>query len=169
MDDLNHSTLEEKLISQIRNLGIQYEWIPVNPDYADTAQFCKKYGFSVDQSGNTIIVASKRGPKIYCACLVLATDRLDVNKKVKSLMNVSRVSFANPDETTKLTGMMIGGVTIFGLPEDIPIYVDAKVLDAPKIILGGGSRSGKIIISPQDIVKIPKVQITEGLSISISQ
>ena len=60
------------------------------------------------------MVASKRGQKKHCACIVAATDRLDVNKRVKGLMEVSRASFAGADETMEITGMMIGGVTPFG-------------------------------------------------------
>ena len=161
----NENSVEKNILDHIEALEIDYKWLPVDPDYADTAQFCEKYGFPANESGNTIIVASKRGPKIYCACLVLATDRIDVNKKVKSLMQVSRVSFANPEETIELTGMMIGGVTIFGLPKSIKTYVDKKVLEVPEVILGGGSRSGKVIIASKDIEKIPNVHIIDGLTL----
>jgi prolyl-tRNA editing enzyme YbaK/EbsC (Cys-tRNA(Pro) deacylase) len=51
------------------------------------------------------------------------TTRLDVNHAVKRLMGVSKLSFASADETMALTGMVIGGVTIFALPPDLPIYV----------------------------------------------
>ena len=50
-----------------------------------------------------------------------------MNRRVKGLMEVSRASFASADETMELTGMMIGGVTPFGLPDDLPIYADAKL------------------------------------------
>ena len=109
--------IESTVKSTLDNLDIDYEWIEVDPDFADTASFCKKYGFGLDKSGNTIILASKRGEKKYSACIVLGTDRLDVNKTVRNLMGVSRLSFANADETMHLTGMMIGGVTPFGLPK----------------------------------------------------
>ena len=62
---------------------LEYEMFEIDPEFADTAQFCEKYGFPPEKSGNTIVVASKRGAKKYCACIVAATDRLDVNKRVK--------------------------------------------------------------------------------------
>ena len=99
-------------------LGVPYEVMSIDPDFADTAQFCAKYGIPLDHSANTIIVASKKEPKQYCACVVLATTRLDVNHSVKKLMGVSRVSFASAEETMALTGMRIGGVTVFALPPD---------------------------------------------------
>ena len=97
---------------------------------------------------------------------MLGVDRLDVNKKVRKLMEVSRLSFANAEATTNLTGMMIGGVTPFGLPEELPLYVDSKVMGTSRVILGGGSRSGKISINPKELLKNPATQVIEGLSIS---
>ena len=103
--------IEREVVGRLEAAGAEYEMFEIDPEFADTAQFCEKYGFPPEKSGNTIVVASKRGAKKYCACIVAATDRLDVNKRVKGLMEVSRASFASADDTMELTGMMIGGIT----------------------------------------------------------
>ena len=141
--------IEAGVTSQLNALGVEHEMFEIDPDFADTAAFCEKYGYPPENSGNTIVVASKRGQKKHCACIVLATDRLDVNRRVKGLMGVSRASFAGADETMDLTGMMIGGVTPFGLPQDLPIYADAKIRALDYVILGGGSRSTKLKVAPR--------------------
>ena len=161
---LSSEEIETNLKETLRNLEVIYEWIEVDPKYADTAEFCERYGFTMEESGNTIIVASKRGEKKFAACIVLGTDRLDVNKKVRNLMQVSRLSFANSENTMELTGMMIGGVTPYMLPDSIPLYIDSKIMDLESIILGGGSRSGKLRLSPKELLKIPSAEIIEGLS-----
>ena len=158
--------IEQQVQSTLESMGVEYEWIEVDPDFADTAAFCEKYDFRMDHSGNTIIVASKRGEKKYSACIVLGTNRLDVNKKVRSLMEVSRLSFANADETMDLTGMMIGGVTPFALPTSLPIYVDAMIMDLDYVILGGGSRSGKLKVHPSALRDIPTARVIKGLSMA---
>ena len=59
--------IESKIKQVMENLGITYSWIDVDPNYADTENFCQKYGYPMDNSGNTILVASKRGEKkIQC-------------------------------------------------------------------------------------------------------
>ena len=161
---LSSEEIETNLKETLRNLEVIYEWIEVDPEYADTAEFCERYGFTMEESGNTIIVASKRGEKKFAACIVLGMDRLDVNKKVRNLMQVSRLSFANSENTMELTGMMIGGVTPYMLPDSIPLYIDSKIMDLESIILGGGSRSGKLRLSPKELLKIPSAEIIEGLS-----
>ena len=87
-----------------------------------------------------------------------------MNKKVRSLMEVSRLSYADADETMHLTGMMIGGVTPFALPESLPIYVDAMIMDLDYVILGGGSRSGKLKVAPAALLGIPAACVIESLS-----
>src|SRR5262249_23628450 len=99
--------------------------MPCDPAFADTAAFCVHYGVPPGESVNTILVASRKEPKKYAACLVLATTKLDVNRKVAELLDVRKLSFASGEETVAVTGMMIGGVTPFGLPDGLPIYVDS--------------------------------------------
>ena len=158
--------IESRVVSQLESLGVEYDMFEIDPDFADTAAFCEKYGFPPEKSGNTIIVASKRGAKKHCACIVAATDRLDVNKRVKRLMEVSRASFAGADETAELTGMMIGGVTPFGLPSAVPIYADAKLKGLDYVILGGGSRSTKLKVPPAELEKLPNLEFVDGLSLA---
>jgi prolyl-tRNA editing enzyme YbaK/EbsC (Cys-tRNA(Pro) deacylase) len=155
----------DRQVSEVLDrLGVPYEVMQIDPDFADTAAFCEKYGIPLEKSANTIIVASKKEPKQYCACVVKATTRLDVNHAVKRLMGVSRVSFASADETKALTGMMIGGVTLFALPPDLPIYVDDKLMSLDWVIVGGGSRSTKIKTSPEVFRRVPNATIVEALA-----
>jgi prolyl-tRNA editing enzyme YbaK/EbsC (Cys-tRNA(Pro) deacylase) len=163
---VDSGNIEQHVKLTLESMKVNYGWIEVDPDFAETAAFCQEYGFPMDHSGNTIIISSKRGERKYSACIVLGTDRLDVNRKVKNLMGVSRLSFANAEETTDLTGMMIGGVTPFGLPESLPIYVDAMIMDLDYVILGGGSRSVKIKVSPSSLLSIPSASVIKGLSMS---
>jgi prolyl-tRNA editing enzyme YbaK/EbsC (Cys-tRNA(Pro) deacylase) len=159
--------VDRRVAEVLDGLGVPYEVMQIDPDFADTAAFCERYGIPLDQSANTIIVASKKEPKQYCACVVKATTRLDVNHVVKRLMGVSRVSFATADETKALTGMMIGGVTVFALPPDLPIYVDDKLMSLDWVIVGGGSRSTKIKTSPEVFRRIPNATVVEALSTDV--
>jgi prolyl-tRNA editing enzyme YbaK/EbsC (Cys-tRNA(Pro) deacylase) len=119
-------TPEEIVIVALQKLDVSYELIDIDPNFADTAAFCEKYGYPAERSCNTIIVASKKEPKRYVACVVLAHTRLDVNKRVTKLMDVSKASFAFAEEMIALTGMQVGGVTPFSLPAGVPLYIDDR-------------------------------------------
>jgi prolyl-tRNA editing enzyme YbaK/EbsC (Cys-tRNA(Pro) deacylase) len=158
--------INAKVRASLDALGVAYEVMSIDPAFADTAQFCEKYGIPLANSANTIVVAGKREPKQYCACVVLATTRLDVNHAVKKLMGNSRVSFASAEETKALTGMMIGGVTIFALPPDMPLYLDDRVMALEWVILGGGGRDTKIRTTPEVFRRMPSATIVPGLAVS---
>ena len=139
--------------------------MPCDPDFADTAAFCARYGVPLGDSANAILVASRKDPKVLSLCLVLATTKLDVNHKVSELMGVKKLSFASAEETRGATGMLIGGVTPFGLPSPLPIYVDSRVMTRATVVVGGGSRSSKVKLAPEVFSRLPGCQIVEGLAL----
>jgi len=159
--------IEQRVVQALDATGVPYELMEIDPAFADTAACCQKYGLPLDSAGNTIVVASKKEPKRFGACVVKATTRLDVNHAVRTLLGAAKVSFATADETKTLTGMMLGGVTVFALPPDLPIYVDEKLMAREWVILGSGSRSSKIKISPEVFRRLPTATIVPGLSIDI--
>jgi prolyl-tRNA editing enzyme YbaK/EbsC (Cys-tRNA(Pro) deacylase) len=158
------SKLHEKVEAALTTHGLEYKAIDCDPTLADTAVFCQHYGYSLDQSANAIIVASKSESPQFCCCLVLGNTRLDVNKAVCKLMGVKRASFASGEQTKELTGMEIGGVTPFGIPETMPIYIDAAVMQRPEVVTGGGNRSSKVVLNPEELKKLPSVQVIAGLA-----
>jgi prolyl-tRNA editing enzyme YbaK/EbsC (Cys-tRNA(Pro) deacylase) len=157
-DDADRRILEASLAGR----GA-YELFACDPALADTAAFCAAYGFALADSANTIVVVGKGAEPRYAACVVLATHRLDVNRAVKARFG-RKSSFASPDETRTLTGHEIGGVTVFGLPHDLPIWVDAAVMTRDRIVLGGGSRSWKVIAPPAILLTLPGAEVVEGLA-----
>lgn len=146
--------MADQLIDQLEATGVDYEIVACDPELADTARFCEAYGYSMDESANTILVAGKSTPPVYVACIVLASTRLDVNRVVRKRLGTRKASFANGADTVAMTGMQIGGVTPFGLPDDVPIWVDAQVMERERIILGGGSRERKVLAPPAILRKI---------------
>jgi prolyl-tRNA editing enzyme YbaK/EbsC (Cys-tRNA(Pro) deacylase) len=160
------SAIETLVGDRLAALGVEHETIACDPEFADTAAFCARYGVSPEDAANTIVVAARKEPGIACACVVLATCRLDVNHAVCDLLGVRKASFASADQTREITGMMIGGVTPFGLPDALcsRLYVDALVMEQRTIVIGGGSRSLKIRIAPFALLLIPGAQVVEGLA-----
>jgi prolyl-tRNA editing enzyme YbaK/EbsC (Cys-tRNA(Pro) deacylase) len=161
---MTEPTLDPLVQRAVLTNNVAYEVLPCDPEMADTAAFCAHYGFAIEQAANTILVASKKiTPPKYAACVVLGTTRLDVNKKVSELLAVKRLSFADEQTTVDLTGMMIGGVTAFGLG-DLPIYVDSAVMRQVRVVMGGGNRSSKLLLNPNELTKLPTVVVVEGLA-----
>ena len=156
--------IERRVAAVLDGLGVSYTLEPIDPAFADTAAYCERYGVPLDRAANTIVVVSKKEPRRFAACVVKATSRLDVNHAVKRLLDTNRVSFATADETRALTGMLLGGVTVFALPADLPVYVDEQVMAHDWIILGSGSRSSKVRVSPEAVRRLPGARVVPGLA-----
>jgi prolyl-tRNA editing enzyme YbaK/EbsC (Cys-tRNA(Pro) deacylase) len=139
-----------------------------DPALADTADFCAAYGIAMEDSANAIMVIGKASsaavPPVYAVCLVLATTRLDVNRVVRKRLGTKKASFAPPEVTAELTGMAMGGVTPFGLPDDLPLWIDSRVMARERVVVGGGSRSAKVIGPPAMLLTIPTAEVIDDLA-----
>ncbi len=148
----------------LSELDVAYEVMDCDPALADTEAFCAAYGVDPNDSANTILVSSRRPVGVDAACVALATTRLDVNHTVRHLLGVRKLSFASAEATVERTGMMIGGVTPFGLPSDLRVLIDAAVMTRDEIVLGGGNRSSKLRVHPSVLSALPQVEVVEGLA-----
>lgn len=157
-------TLHSDVERFLNDHSINYEMMDCDPELADTAQFCAAYGIPLDQSANAILVASKKPEGLYALCVVLATSRLDVNGTVRKKLGARKASFASADDTHDQTNQEIGGVTVFGIPEDIPIWVDSAVLDQDWVIVGAGTRSSKIKVDPTLFAQSDRFEVVENLA-----
>jgi prolyl-tRNA editing enzyme YbaK/EbsC (Cys-tRNA(Pro) deacylase) len=166
---LRRVTIDLTVQQQLDRLGVPYEIFPCDPALADTANFCAAYGFDPEDSANTILVIGKSDPPVYAACVVLATTRLDVNRVARQRLGTRKASFAPPEVTRDITGMEIGGVTVFGLPPNLPIWIDSHVVARQRIVLGGGSRSSKVIAAPDILLRLPNAEVVEGLANPFSE
>ena len=161
---MSRMSADPGVIAALDRAGLAYQVLPCDPQYADTAEFCRVYGVEPSESANTIVVASRQPVGHNAACVALATTRLDVNGLVRRRLGVRKVSFASAETTKEMTGMEIGGVTVPGLPEGLPIWVDAAVAGTPSVVIGAGSRSAKIRIAASDLLRLPGVEVVDGLA-----
>jgi len=152
------------VLDAARATGHAVEIVPCDPELADTAAFCEAYGYGLDQSANAIVVVGKGDPRLYVCCLVLATTRLDVNGVVRKRLGRKKASFASADETAEMTGMRIGGVTPYGLPDGLPIWIDGRVVECERVIVGGGSRDRKLLVPPASLMALPGAEVVDDLA-----
>jgi prolyl-tRNA editing enzyme YbaK/EbsC (Cys-tRNA(Pro) deacylase) len=155
----NLSLLHPLVHEAVARHGIEGEIQECRPEWADTAEFCANYSIPADETCNTILVALKKTPREYVACLVRADTRLDVNHRVSKEAGTKRLSFASSQETAELSTMEIGGVTLIGLPPEIPILIDDLVLEKSSIVVGGGNRTSKMRLDPHQLLKLPNARV----------
>jgi prolyl-tRNA editing enzyme YbaK/EbsC (Cys-tRNA(Pro) deacylase) len=138
----------------------------IDPALADTAAFCERYGVTLEESANCVVVAAKRGQDArLAACVVLASTRADVNGLVRRHLDARKASFAPMDTAVDQTDMEYGGITPIGLPTDWPILIDSAVAATPLVVVGSGVRRSKIVLPGALLAKLPNAQVLESLGI----
>jgi prolyl-tRNA editing enzyme YbaK/EbsC (Cys-tRNA(Pro) deacylase) len=157
--------LADPVADALRNWPGGLSVAEIDPELADTATFCERYGVPLEASANCVIVAAKRAGTIrMAACVVLATTRADVNGVVRKHLDARKASFAAQDEAVALTGMEYGGITPFGLPADWPVLVDKAVIDEPYVVVGSGVRRSKLVVPGAALGRLPAATVIPGLA-----
>jgi len=137
----------------------------IDPAAADTAAFCERYGVSLADSANCVVITGRRdGEPRYAACVILATTRADVNNTARRELDVRKASFAAMDDAVAQTGMEYGGITPVGLPAAWPVLVDALVADTPTVIIGSGLRRSKLLLPGKLLASLPGARVIEALA-----
>ncbi len=138
----------------------------IDPDDADTAAFCARYGVAPEQSANCVVVAARRGADVrHAACVVLATTRADVNGVVRRRLDARKASFAPMQDAVASTGMQSGGITPVGLPDGWPVLVDAAVAASRQAVIGSGIRGSKLRLPGAALAGLAGVDVVEGLAL----
>jgi prolyl-tRNA editing enzyme YbaK/EbsC (Cys-tRNA(Pro) deacylase) len=138
---------------------------PIDPELADTAAFCERYGVAAEDSANCVVVTGRRtGEERYAACVVLATTRADVNGVVRRRLDVRKASFAAMADAVERTGMEYGGITPIGLPPQWPVLIDTAVLERDVVVIGSGLRRSKIALPSAALAELAAAEVIDGLA-----
>lgn len=134
----------------------------IDASLADTAAFCEAYDIGLDVSANCVVVEARRADKTwYAACLILATDRADINGVVRRHLGASKISFAPMDTALLLTKMEYGGINPIGLPEDWQLIVDEAITQKERVIIGSGIRGSKLLVPGGIFAKLPNASVLD--------
>ena len=140
-------------------------WVAeIDAELADTAAFCAAYDVPLEASANCVVVAARRaGQTTLAACVVLATSRADVNGLVRRHLGARKASFAPQDVAVAESGMAFGGITPLGLPSGWPVLIDPEVEAADFVVIGSGTRGGKLAVAGSLLAALPTAEVLEGL------
>ena len=163
--------LAEPVIRGLRDLpgGDEVDVAEIDPALADTAAFCERYGVSLTESANCVVILGRRGDvSTYAACVVAATTRADVNGLVRRHLDARKASFAPVEAVTAASGMEYGGITPVGLPADWPVLVDEAVAKTASVVIGSGIRGSKLRLPGRLLAAIPSAQVLPGLGVPLN-
>lgn len=139
--------------------------VPIDPELADTAACAEAYDLPLESGANCVVVMGKRaGEERLATCMLRADTRLDVNDRVKRLLDVRKCSFHAHERAVAETGMEYGGITPIGRPDGWRLLVDARVVDIGVAVIGSGLRASKILIPGRLLADLPGAEVVDSLA-----
>ena len=76
-------------------------------------------------------------------------NRTVSTKNLARQIGAKSVEPCKPEVAQRHSGYMVGGTSPFGTRREMPVYVEAAILELPKIVLNGGRRGYLIGIDPR--------------------
>jgi Cys-tRNA(Pro) deacylase len=81
-------------------------------------------------------------------------DRQVSTQALARQLRVRSIVPCNPTVAQKHSGYLIGGTSPFGVRKAMPAYLEASILDLPRIYINGGKRGFLVGITPADLQRL---------------
>lgn len=142
--------------------------VEIDPAVSDTAATRAAFELDPWTLANCVVVAGSRsGQERIAACVALATTRVDVNRIVRKRLDVRSASFLPMERAVEETGMEYGGITPVGPPGSWSLYVDARVIQQPVVIVGSGIRASKLVLPGALLAELPGAEVVDDLALEL--
>lgn len=79
-------------------------------------------------------------------------------KNLARSIGCKSVEPCKPEVAQRHSGYMIGGTSPFGTKKAMPVYVEASILDLPRIYINGGRRGFLVSLAPQVLLDLLKAK-----------
>jgi Cys-tRNA(Pro) deacylase len=81
-------------------------------------------------------------------------DKQVSTKNLARAIGAKSVEPCKPDVAQRHSGYLVGGTSPFGTRKAMPVYVEATVLELPRILINGGRRGYLVGIDPAVLASV---------------
>ncbi len=148
--------MSTRAISLLKSRRVEFEVRKYDHKVKGAEFAADAINYPLERTIKTLVIDA--GKKNYLLILMPGHMKLDL-KKLADFLSVKRVSMADSKTAEKVTGYLIGGISPFGTKKDLPVIMEASLLDFEKVAINGGGRGTMVIMNPRDIVTLTKCKI----------
>lgn len=154
------TTVLERIRELLRNAGADFREIQHEPTRT-SEDSARVRGEELKIGGKALLLKVDETFRLF----VLPADRKLDSAAIKTRFAAKKTRFASPEELLEKTGLVPGSVPPFGEPIlPFPLYVDAGILENPRIAFNAGSLTNSIIL-PMEIYR--KIAVFETLKFGL--
>jgi Cys-tRNA(Pro) deacylase len=114
----------------------------------------EELGLDPHQVIKTLIMETDEGDPL---CVLMHGDQSVSTKALARITGARSIQAADAKQATKWSGYQLGGTSPFGLRTEMPIYVQASVLDFDHIYINGGKRGFLVGLRADDLIRVLNV------------
>ncbi|WP_434777356.1 Cys-tRNA(Pro) deacylase [Neisseria sp. Ec49-e6-T10] len=86
-------------------------------------------------------------------------DRHISTRNLARFLSAKHITPTSAEQAHKWTGYLIGGTSPFGTKTNLPVYIEASILELDTIYINGGKRGFLVAISPKDLQALNPVLV----------
>jgi Cys-tRNA(Pro) deacylase len=123
-------------------------------DYVErggTAESARQLGVDEHEVIKTLVMQDDRAEPLI---VLMHGDASVSTKNLAREIGVKSVEPCKPDVAQRHSGYLVGGTSPFGTRKTMPVFVEAGVLEMPRILINGGRRGYLVGIAPQVLVDV---------------
>ena len=139
--------VSETLATQmLRKAGVEFSEHPYDyVDHGGTAESARQLGVSEHEVIKTLVMQDDKAQPLI---VLMHGDRQVSTKNLAREIGVKSVEPCKPEVAQRHSGYLVGGTSPFGTRKTMPVYVEASVLDLPRVLINGGRRGYLVGIAP---------------------
>ena len=136
----------------LRRAGVDFSEHPY--DYVDrggTAESARQLGVPEHEVVKTLVMQDERAQPLI---VLMHGDKQVSTKNLARDIGAKAVTPCTPDVAQRHSGYLVGGTSPFGTKKAMPVYVEATVLELPRVLINGGRRGYLVGIAPALLVQL---------------
>lgn len=139
-------------VRALRQAGVGFTEHPYRyVERGGTSAFATEAGVDEHAVVKTLIMEDEAKRPVV---VLMHGDREVSTKELARILAVKTVHPCAPETAERHSGYLVGGTSPFGLRKPMPVYVEASVLDLPRIYINGGKRGFIVGLEPKDLVRL---------------
>lgn len=114
-------------------------------DHGGTAESARQLGVDEHTVVKTLVMEDEAAKPLI---VLMHGDRQVSTKNLARQIGAKRVQPCQPEVAQRHSGFLVGGTSPFGTRKLMPVYVEATVLELPRIYINGGRRGYLVGLAP---------------------
>ena len=120
-------------------------------EHGGTAESARQLGVPEHEVVKTLVMQTDRGDPFI---ILMHGDKSVITRELARALGVKSVQPCTPADAQRHTGYLVGGTSPFGVRKGLPVYVEASVLELPRILINGGRRGYLVGIAPRVLTEL---------------